>query len=93
MTKLPPRYFEEPKASRSKIQLGGGHLSDGFLAGLKFSMYARTLVFVYATSRCAKEKREYEEHVCVLNCSFTCVHGKGTGHYGWLGGRRRVQRL
>jgi hypothetical protein len=56
MTKLPLRYFEERKASRSKIQLGGGHLFDGFLAGLKkFS------------SRCAKEKREYmEEHVCVL---------------------------
>jgi hypothetical protein len=29
--------------------------------------------------------------MCV--CSFTCVHRKGTGHYGWLGGRPRVQRL
>jgi hypothetical protein len=55
------------KASRSKIQLGGRHLFDGFLAGLKFSVYARTLVFVYATSKCAKEKREFmEQHVCML---------------------------
>jgi hypothetical protein len=73
MTKLPLRYFEERKASRSKIQLGGGHLVDGFLEGLKkFS------------SRCAKEKKRIHGRTCVRAHSRACMGKEQATMAGWV---------